>query len=153
MEKGSGRFLAKLIIGLFIITIVLLCFGFILFGFMGVVKVGTYFELVKINDNPSLFYFGWLLFLIYIILLSIEMCVRIAIKLGNIKQSVPKTIGFYILQVVAGTVTVKLLLDHVFEKIEVSLLVLSVSVAIFYVIIFFSSKAHMGKDDIWDDEV
>ena len=146
---------SKIIVGLLTITIVLLFGGLILFGFIGIVKIGAHFDLVKINGNSSLFsnvlYFGMLLFLIFIILLCIEMIVKIGIKFGNVAQSLTKTILLYAAQVVAGTFAIKLLIDYNFERIEVSLLAVSVSVVLFYVIVFFSSGAHKGMDDIWDE--
>ena len=137
------------------ITIVLLFIGLISLGFIGLVKVWVYLDLVKIIGERTLIsnvlYLGALLFVIFIILLCIEMIVKIGIKLGNVAQSLAKTIFLYAVQIVLGTFAIKLLIDHIFHRIEVSLFVVSVSVTLFYMIVFFGSGAHKGMDDLWDD--
>ena len=154
MQKEKGEVVGKILVGILVITVVLLFVGIIVFGFIGLMKVWSSFGLMKVSESPSIFsnvlYFGGLLFGTYLILLCIEMMVKLGIKLLNVTQSLAKTILLYAVQFIFGTLAIKLLIDNLFHRIDVSLFAVSVSVAILYVIVFFSSGAHKGKDDLWD---
>ena len=154
MQEEKGKVVGKIISGILTITVILMLIGLIVLGFVGLVKVWIYLDLVKLIGERTLFsnvlYLGALLFVIYIIILIIEMIVKFGIKFLNVAQSLAKTILVYAVQFVLGTFAIKLLIDNIFHRIEVSLFVVCVSAALFYVIVFFSSGAHKGKDNLWD---
>jgi len=152
MKKEAGSFIGKSLAIILTIGVVLgfICIG--LLGFIGLVKVGSYFDLINLNLYPTKFsnilYFGWLLILIYITLIIIEIIVRMMMKSMNIAQSLKKNILSYIIQILIGTILIKILIDNFFHRIEVSFLVVSISVFILYIIIFISSGEHKGTDDL-----
>ncbi len=152
MKKEAGNFVGKTLAIMLTVSIVLMVISIILFGFIGVVKVGSHLDIIEFSLYPSklsnVLYFGWLLIFIYIILVLIEIIVRVLMKLGNIAQSLKKNILSYLIQIIVGTVLIKVLIDNYFDRIEVSLLGVSMSVFILYLIDFFSSGGHKGVDDL-----
>ena len=146
VESFVGLFLTIILT----ISVVLIFLSIGLWIFIGVAKVGSYFNLISLNLYPTIFsnalYLGWLLILIYITLIFLEMIVRILMK--NIEQSLKKNIVSYSIQILIATILIKILIDNYFDRIEVSFLGVSIGVFILYLIDFFSSKAHKGIDDL-----
>jgi len=147
-ESFVGKFLAILLT----ISVVFVFISIGLMGFIGVIKVGSYYDLVYVDLYPSkvsnVFYFGWLFILIYIILIFIEIIVRVLMKSWDIAQSLKKNIISYSIQIFIGIISIKILIDHYFDRVEVSFLGVSISVFILYLVIFFSSGGHKGIDDL-----
>ena len=152
MKREAGSFVGKFLAILLTISVVFLFISIVLMGFIGVIKVGSYYDLVYLNLYTSklsnVFYFGWLFILIYIILFFIEIVVRVLMKSWDIAQSLKKNIVSYSIQIFIGIISIKILIDNYFDRVEVSFLGVSLSVLILYLIIFFSSGGHKGIDDL-----
>ena len=152
MKKEVGSFVGKSLVIILTISVVLVFISIGLFGLIGMVKVGSYFDLIYLNLYPTTFsnvvYFGGLLILIFIILIFTEIIARMLMKFGNITQSLKKNIISYLIQILIGSILIKILIDNYFDRIEVNFFGVSISVFILYLIIFFSSGGHKGIDDL-----
>ena len=152
MKREAGSFIGKLLVALLTISVVFVFISIGLMGFIGVIKVGSYYDLVYVDLYPSklsnVFYFGWLFILVYIILIFIEIIVRVLMKSWDIAQSLKKNIVSYSIQIFIGIISIKILIDHYFDRVEVSFLGVSLGVFILYLVIFFSSGGHKGIDDL-----
>ena len=69
-------------------------------------------------------------------------------KSWDIAQSLKKNIVSYSIQIFIGIISIKILIDHYFNRVEVSFLGVSLGVFILYLVIFFSSGGHKGIDDL-----
>ena len=108
MSKEKGLFVGKLLAIILTVSVVLVFISIGLFGFIGVVKVVSYFDLIYVNLYPTKFsnalYFGWFFIFIFIVLIFIEIFVRMLMKLGNITQSLMKNIISYSIQILIGII-------------------------------------------------
>lgn len=156
MNNKRTHLIANSIITLFIILIVLTFASVILFGLIGVFKIGSFMNLVSIDLYPStlsnFFYFGALLISSYTIALFIEILTRLLLRLLNRNTSLSTNILSYAIQITLAFLAITVLLETIFTRIEATNLSVFIFTLVLYVIIFFSSAAHKGIDDLELDD-
>lgn len=154
MKDSRAKIVGNSLTIVFVALLVLLIGAIIIFSVIGIFKVGTYMNMVEINLYPNIFYnvlyFSGLLIVSFLIAIILEILTRILLSFFKIKQSLFKNILSYSIQLILAFILINVIIDNLFTRIEIVDLILFIVILIIYTIIFITSSAHKGIDDLED---